>query len=173
MRDNAAPGPDEIPPILLKMLRDEVARPLTKLFQRSIDEGRIPEDWRNANVVPIFKKGSRFEPGNYRPVSLTSVVGKLLERIIKNEIEAHVENNKLINDSQHGFRRGRSTQTNLIEFLNVTTRWADEGNCYDVIYICIWIFPKPLTWCATKDSWRSFMPLEYSSTSVLRSHWDV
>ena len=79
MRDNAAPGPDEIPPILLKMLRDEVAQPLTKLFQRSIEEGRIPEDWRNANVVPIFKKGSRFEPGNYRPVSLTSVVGKLLE----------------------------------------------------------------------------------------------
>ena len=135
MREEAAPGPDEIPPILLKMLRDEIARPLSKLFRKSIDEGRIPDDWRNANVIPIFKKGSRTEPGNYRPVSLTSVTGKLLEWLVKNEIDAHVESNNLIKDTQHGFRRGRSTQTNLIEFLNVTTGWGDEGKCYDVIYL--------------------------------------
>ena len=100
-----------------------------------MDEGQIPEDWRNANVVPIFKKGSRCEPWNYRPVSLTSVTGKLLERMLKYEIDAHIENNKLTKDSQHGFRRGRSTQTNLIEFLNVTTRWGDEGKCHDVVYL--------------------------------------
>ena len=135
MRENAAPGPDRIQPLLLKMLRDEVATPLTILFQKSIDVGEIPDEWREANVVPIFKKGSRAEPGNYRPVSLTSVPGKLLERLVKNDIDAHIENNNLLKDSQHGFRRGRSTQSNLIEFGNVTTRWADEGKCYDVFYL--------------------------------------
>ena len=135
MRENAAAGPDEIPPILLKMLRDEIAVPLTILFRKAIDEGRIPDDWRNANVVPIYKKGSKAEPGNYRPVSLTSVTGKLLERLVKNDIDAHIENNNLIKDSQHGFRRGRSTQTNLVEFLNVTTKWHDKGKCYDVFYL--------------------------------------
>ena len=135
MRENAASGPDEIPPILLKMLRDEIAVPLTILFQKSIDAGQIPDDWRKANVVPIYKKGSKAEPGNYRLVCLTSVTGKLLERLMKNDIDAHIENNDLIRDSQHGFCRGRSTQTNLVEFLNVTTKWHDEGKCYDVFYL--------------------------------------
>ena len=135
MRENAAAGPDDIPPVLLKMLREEVATPLAVLFQKLIDVGQIPDEWRKANVVPIHKKVSRTEPGNYRPVSLRSVTGKLLERIDKNEIDAYIENNNLIEDSQHGFRRGRSTQTNLIEFLNVTTEWHDEGKCYDVFYL--------------------------------------
>ena len=135
MRENAAPGPDGIQPILLKILREEVATPLTILFRKSIDVGRIPDEWREANVIPIFKKGSRAEPGNYRPVSLTSVPGKLLERLVKNDIDAHVENNNLLKDSQHGFRRNRSTQTNLIEFGNVITGWADEGKCFDVFFL--------------------------------------
>ena len=89
IKENAAPGYDNLPPILLKLLRDEVATPLTILFRKSIDEGRIPDDWRKINVTPIYKKGSRAEPGNYRPVSLTSVIGKLLERIVKNELDGY------------------------------------------------------------------------------------
>ena len=76
MRENAAPGPDCIPPIVLKMLQDDV---LTILFRKSIDDGCIPDEWRDANITAIHKKGSKAEPGNYRGVSLTSVVGKLLE----------------------------------------------------------------------------------------------
>ena len=135
MRENSAPGPDGIPPIVLKILRDEVAFPLAILFKKSLEDGRIPDEWRDAHVTAIHKKGSRAEPGNYRGVSLTSVVGKLLERTVKHELDAHIENNGLIEDSQHGFRRGRSTATNLIEFLNVTTGWNDNGNCFDVIYL--------------------------------------
>ena len=86
-------------------------------------------------MVPIFKKGSRAEHGNNRPVSLTSVTGKLLERLVKNEIDAHVESNNLLKDSQHGFRRGRSAQSNLIEFLNVKTGWRDEGKSSDFFYL--------------------------------------
>ena len=135
MRENAAPGPDGIPPILLKMLSDEISTPLTILFRRSIDDGQIPDDWKEANITAIHKKGSRAEPGNYREVSLTSVVGKLLERLVKNEIDAFIENHDLLKNSQHGFRRGRSPQTNLIEFANVTTKWNDNGNCFDVLFL--------------------------------------
>ena len=135
LKENGAPGPDGFPPIVLKILRDEIAVPLTILFQKSLDDGQIPDDWRDANITVIHKKGSRAEPGNYRGVSLTSVLGKLLERIVKNEIDSHIENNNLIKNSQHGFRRGRSTQTNLIEFLNETTKWHDEGSCFDVVFL--------------------------------------
>ena len=135
MRENAAPGPDGFPPILLKMLCEEITTPLTILFQKSIDDGKIPDDWREANITAIHKKGSKADPGNYRGVSLTSVMGKLLERVVKNEMDAYIENNGLMKDSQHGFRRGRSPQTNLIEFLNVTTGWHDSGKCFDVVFL--------------------------------------
>ena len=79
-----------------------------------MDTGEVPEDWRIANVVPL--KGSKDNPGNYRPVSLTSVVGKLLEKILRDRICTHLELNSLISDRQHGFVRGRSCLTNLVEF---------------------------------------------------------
>ena len=94
----------------------------------------MPEDWRIANVVPLFKKGSRDHPGNYRPVSLTSVVGKVLERIIRDRIYKHLERNKLIRDSQHGFVKGSSCLTNLTEFFEVTKE-VDKGKAVDVVYM--------------------------------------
>ena len=101
----------------------------------SMDEGRIPDDWRLANVTPIFKKGKKSEPGNYRPVSLTNVIGKIMERVVKKGIMEYVDKNRILANSQHGFRSGRSVQTNLVEFLNTATRWLDEGKSFDVIYL--------------------------------------
>ena len=135
MRENSAPGPDGFPPILFKILRDDIAKPVSILFRKSIDDGKIPDEWRDAKITVIHKKGSKAVPGNYRGVSLTSVVGKMLERMVKEEIDAHVENNGLMKSTQHGFRTGRSTQTNLIEFLNETTKWSDDGKCFDVIFL--------------------------------------
>ena len=135
LREDSAPGPDSIPNKLLIETAKEVSRPLSILFSKSLKDGRIPEDWRSANVTPIFKKGSKAMPGNYRPVSLTSATCKLMERIVKEDIEAHVERNGLIRPSQHGFRQGRSPQTNLIEFMEQTTTWMDEGRSFDIIYL--------------------------------------
>ena len=104
LREFAAPGPDGFPPKLLKILRDEVALPLSILFKKSMDAGRIPDDWRDAHITAIHKKGSKAEPGNYRGVSLTSVIGKLMERFVKHEIDRYVESNGLMSKSQHGFR---------------------------------------------------------------------
>ena len=135
LREFAAPGPDGFPPKLLKILRNEIALPLAILFRKSIDDGEIPDEWRDAHVTAIHKKGSKADPGNYRGVSLTSVIGKLMERMIKEDIDNYVEKNRLLSDTQHGFRSGRSPQTNLIEFLNQTTKWHDDGKCFDVIYL--------------------------------------
>ena len=136
LKRDAAPGPDEIPPCVFHELKEELAEPLVKLFRKSMETCRIPDEWRDATIVPIYKqKGSRTDPGNYRPVSLTSVAGKLLERVVKNELTTHVESNGLMSESQHGFRSGRSVQTNMIDFLNKTTKWLDEGRSFDVVYM--------------------------------------
>ena len=115
--------------------KEEIAGALTQIFNSSLATGEVPDDWRTANVVLLFKKGCRDKPGNYRPVSLTSVVEKLLEKPLKESIYLHLERQSLIRDSQHGFVRGRSCLTNLIEFFEEVTRCVDEGSAVDVVYM--------------------------------------
>ena len=111
LRADSAPGPDMINNRVLKETKDELKRPLTLLFRKSMAEARIPDDWREAHVTPIYKeKGKKSETGNYRPVSLTSSACKAMERLVKKGIEDFVERTDKMSDSQHGFRRGRSPQ---------------------------------------------------------------
>ena len=91
LRAGAAAGPDGIGPQLLKALVEQVAGPLAVIMTKSLEEGSVPTDWLEANVTPIFKKGSRTEPGNYRPVSLTSVCCRMMEAILKDDIVTHLE----------------------------------------------------------------------------------
>ena len=90
-------------PRILHALEDKIARPLTHIFNNSVETGIIPEDWKSADVIGIHKKGSRQEPGNYRPISLTAVVCKTIERLVKGRLITQLEMNNLISDSQHGF----------------------------------------------------------------------
>ena len=135
LKEQSASGPDGIPARVLKELRDEMKIPLSILFRQSMDNGIIPEEWREAEVTPIFKKGSKAAPANYRPVSLTVIAGKLMERIVKDALMEYAEKNGHLSDAQHGFQSGRSTQTNLIEFLNQATKWMDDGKAFDVVYL--------------------------------------
>ncbi|KAK4830415.1 hypothetical protein QYF61_010946 [Mycteria americana] len=128
-------GPDEIHPRVLKELADVLIKPLSIIYQQSWLTGEVPADWRLANVTPIFKKGWKEDRGKYRPVSLTSVLGKLMEQIILRAITRHVENNQGIKPSQHGFRKGRSCLTNLISFYDKVTRLVDEGKAVDGVYL--------------------------------------
>ena len=89
-----------------------------------MEEGIVPGDWKTANVTLIFKKG----PANYRAISLTSVLCKIMEAVISDAIVNHLETNKLITDTQHGFRNGRSCLTNLLSYLELLTKNIDEGN---------------------------------------------
>jgi len=100
----------------------------------------VPEDWRKANVTPIFKKGKKEDPGNYRPVSLTSIPGKVMEQLILEAIIKQVEEKKVISSSQHGFTKGKSCLTNLIAFYDDMTGWVDEGRAVDVVQLD---FSKP------------------------------
>ena len=92
MKDNKSPGVDGIPPKLLKEIVEQISTPFANLFNLSLEEGIVPSDWKKANVMPLFKKVLRNKPENYRPVSLTSVVCKLLETLIRNHMVEFLEN---------------------------------------------------------------------------------
>ncbi|KAF1449307.1 hypothetical protein FQV21_0007288, partial [Spheniscus demersus] len=130
-------GPDGIHPRVLRELAEELAKPLSIIYQQSWLTGEVPDDWRLANVTPIYKKGRKEDPGNYRPVSLTSVPGKIMERFILRALtrHEHERNNQGIRPSQHGFTRGRSCLTNLISFYDQVTHLVDEGKAVDVVYL--------------------------------------
>ena len=129
-------GPDNMHPHLLKETAIPISIPLSMIFQESLRSGETPSDWRSANVTPIFKKGDRTDPANYRPVSLTSQVCKVLESIVRDQMLEHLEVNGLLSDKQHGFRKGRSCLTNLLTTLEDWTKIMDEkDNCVDVAYL--------------------------------------
>ena len=132
LKAKSASGPDDIGNLVLKELKEQLSSPLSVLFRKSLDEGVVPKDWKDSSITPIYKKGRRSEPGNYRPVNLTSNTCKLMEKI-KVPLEDHLERH-VIGNSQHGFCRGRSPQTNLLEFMDRLTKWVDEGRCVDIVY---------------------------------------
>ena len=135
LKKGSAAGPDGIGPQLLQELGDVLSSPLATIMRKSLEEGSVPMDWRAANVAPIFKKGAKSSPGNYRPVSLTSVCCRLMERIIKTEIVQHLDRTGLIRGTQHGFMRGRSCASNLLSFLEKVTAAIDNGEPVDVIFL--------------------------------------
>ena len=128
-------GPDGVHPRILKETREVICTTLTKIFNKSLTTGIVPEDWRLANVTAIFKKGDRKDAGNYRPVSLTSVPCKTMERIMKDYLVDHLETNNLIKDTQHGFRCKRSCLTNLLDFFNTAFEIYDNCKAVDVVYL--------------------------------------
>jgi Reverse transcriptase (RNA-dependent DNA polymerase) len=134
LKINKAAGIDDMGSTLLKLSKEGILRPLNAIFRESLDTGKVPGDWKKANVMSIFKKGSKADCGNYRPVSLTCQVGKIMERVIKDELMEFVEK-FILKDSQHGFRSKRSCLTNLLEFLETVQTEVDEGKCMDVVFL--------------------------------------
>ena len=109
--DNS-PGPDGMHPRVLKVMAGEIANALVVIYQNSLDSGVVPANWKTVNATPLLKKGGTQKAGNYRPVSLTSVAGKMLESIIKEEIARYLDINCPIGKMQQGFMKGRSCLTN-------------------------------------------------------------
>lgn len=135
LKPNSAPGPDKLWPRVLQKLSSVIAFPLSIVYTRCLAEGTVPPDWKLANVTPIFKKGSKGSPGNYRPVSLTCVLCKVMESILRDAIVQHLEQYSLLRKSQHGFMAGKSTLSNLLEYLEDLTRLVDEGHAVDIVYL--------------------------------------
>ena len=111
---NKAKGPDGLHPRVLRETAASITQPLCAIFQKSIDSSCLPTSWKTGNITPIHKKGRRTAVGNYRPVSLTSVVGKLMESLVRDHLVEHMMRNKLFCDAQHGFVPGRSCMTKLL-----------------------------------------------------------
>jgi len=128
-------GPDGTHPRVLSELAEELAKPVSIIYQQSWLTGEVPDDYRIASVTPIYKQGWKEDPGNYRPVSLTSVLGKIMERFILSALTGHVKDNQGIRPRQHRFMKGRSCLTNLISFYGQVTRLVDEGKAVDVVYL--------------------------------------
>ena len=135
LREDKAPGTDNLSPRLLLMARDQLVCPLAIIMSRSMATGMVPTDWRSANVTPVFKKGKRTACENYRPISLTSQVCKMFEAMIRDSLVAHLEKHALIRASQHGFRKGHSCLSNLLCFLDKVTSCVNEGRSADAIYL--------------------------------------
>ena len=135
LNPNKACGPDDITPRVLRELAEEVAPILTMIFQSSVDTGIIPSDWRTANVTPVFKKGEHYDPANYRPVSLTSVPCKILEHIVVSSLMNHLEENSILTPHQHGFRKKRSCETQLLEFAEELSENMERGGQTDIVIL--------------------------------------
>ena len=131
----SAPGPDDIHPHVLREARHSLCRPLSLIYRRSLDTGEIPREWSLGRIVPIHKKGDRQDPGNYRPVSLTSVTCKVLESLIRDELLQHLGDSELLSYSQHGFRPKRSCNTQLVEVLDDWSKALESHCSIDVVYL--------------------------------------
>ena len=100
-----------------------------------MENSQLPSIWKQGNVTAIFKSGSKTKPENYRPISLTSVPGKLLERLIRDILVKHMEENNLFSKAQHGFMTGRSCSTQLLELMEELTETLDSNGDVDIIYL--------------------------------------
>jgi hypothetical protein len=129
-----SPGPDMLHPRVLKEVREVIAIPLKLIFEESLKSGALPLDWRTGNITPIFKKGLKTKVENYRPISLTCVICKILESIIRDKLVKHMKDNNLFSDRQYGFIKGRSTVSQLLKIMDKWTDYLENGGQIDAIY---------------------------------------
>ena len=132
---SSSPGPDQLHPQFLRSCAGVLAFPLTIIFQRSIVTGHVPSLWKHSWVSPIYKSGSRCVPLNFRPVSLTCVPCKTMERLVARHITEYLQENNLLSARQFGFRAGHSTEDQLLLMYGKISQWVDSGYVVDVVYL--------------------------------------
>ena len=132
---NSAPGPDKIPSKLLKECKQQIAPALVILWRKSLDSGQIPSELLKQTIIPIYKKDNKSLPSNYRPISLTSHLIKVFERVLRDKITQHIENNHLITEHQHGFRLNRSPLTQLLHHIDSIIKILEDNGNADILYL--------------------------------------
>ena len=135
IKAHKATGPDAIPARLLKEAADQMAPLLTTIYRASLQQATVPEKWKKANVVPIFKKGDHSAASNYRPVSLTSIASKVMEHIISSQVMRHLDINEFLHNAQHGFRKRRSCDTQLLLSADDFLKTLDKNVQTDAILL--------------------------------------
>ena len=132
---DSAPGPDGIPAILLKRCATSLCVPIHLLWSESMSSGIVPSFYKTGFVSPLFRKGSRCEPSNYRPVTLTSHFVKVYERVVRKHMVHYLETNNLLTDKQHGFRSNRSCLTQMLDHSDDIYEGFTRGEDTDSIYL--------------------------------------
>ena len=135
LKIDKSPGPDKLHPRFLKELAHQLSVPITIIFKTSLQTMELPTEWKQGQISAIFKKGNRKLASNYRPVSLTSIVCKSIEHIIREHVIGHMKSNKLFSSKQYGFISGRSTTLQLLQVMNIWTEALDQGHHIDAIYM--------------------------------------
>ena len=128
-------GPNGIHPRILYESANTISSPLASIFRKSLECGRVPPDWKLATVVPVFKKGEKRLPENYRPISLTAWPCKIMESLIRDQLMAYLTTSEILSCHQHGFRPNRSSTTQLLEVLEDWSQSIEAGNPIDFIYL--------------------------------------
>ena len=132
---NKSCGPDMIHPRVLFELADSISSSVTMLFRCTLFHGIVPKEWREALVTPIYKKGSHHHAENYRPISLTSILCKTMERFVRDHLVTHLMDNNLLSKRQFGFINGRSTTLQLLTYLDECLNTIANGGVVDTIYL--------------------------------------
>jgi hypothetical protein len=138
LKPHKATGPDSIPSCILKAVAlDQLAPILTELYQTSLNTGVVPQDWKDAHVVPLFKKDERHLASNYTmiPVSLTSMTCKVMEHIVHSSVMGHFDRNKILTNAQHGFRKKRSCESQLIVTIHDIASKLERDSQVDIILL--------------------------------------
>ncbi len=135
MTCNSAAGPDGIPALMYKECATELAVPLEILFSMSIEQGCIPKSLKSSIIVPVFKGGDRSHASSYRPISLTPIVMKIFERVVRKQMINFMSDNSVFNPSQHGFREGRSCLSALLTVYDNVVSMLSSAESIDMIYL--------------------------------------
>ena len=135
LNKDSAPGPDGVSNTYLFNAKDYLCLPLQLLFNASLKTSQLPSAWKMANVTPVHKAGKKSDASNYRPISLTSSVCKIMETLISQKLDVELEQKGIIPDTQHGFTKRKNCTTNLLEFYDKVTRSLDTKECLDAIYL--------------------------------------
>nr|XP_047144736.1 uncharacterized protein LOC105847031 [Hydra vulgaris] len=135
LNENKSLGCDNISPYVLKHCAEGLSKPLSLIFKKSIHSGELPELWKSANITPLFKKGDKKDPLNYRPISLTSIPSKIIEKIIRKKLIIYITENNLLTSQQHGFIQNKGCLTNLLETFNIITTEIENGYPVDILFL--------------------------------------
>ena len=135
IKPHTACGPDNLPAFLLKEAADELAPIFCLLFNATLHQGKIPHAWKSADVTPIYKKGDKHRPENYRPISLTSIVCKTAEHIIHSQIIHHLDNHNMLTECQFEFRKKHSCDSQLLITIDNLARGLRDKQQIDAILL--------------------------------------
>ena len=160
LNPHKAAGPDQLKPIVLQTLHAELAPVLQVIFQKSLDSGKLLHIWKEANVSPIFKKGDKSDPSNYRPISLTCVLCKVLEYIVATNLTKCLTNSDILFELQHVFREKRSCEAHLEMLVNEIAKNMQTGKQTNLIHLD---FSKAFDKVAHEKGYRNCTSMEFGA----------